>query len=81
MKFKYIGALPLKDVDLVRGGVFKPNQSIYNGTVFEVPDANTALIAKVKLNGVYEEYIEPKKPRFAKKIKKEEKEEDVKEDE
>lgn len=78
MKFKYVGDLPIKDVDLVLGGVFKANQRIIKGTIFEVPDANKALIAKVKLNGVYEEVVETKKSSFTKK---KDKKEDVKEDE
>lgn len=80
MKFKYIGELPIKDVDLVLAGIFQPNQSLYKGTIFEVPDDNFMLIERIKLGGVYEEYTEPKKSIFKKKSKKDEKE-DVKEDE
>ena len=75
MKFKYTGDLPIKDVDLVLGGVFKPNQSITKGTIFEVPDNDALLIQRVKLNGNYEVYTEPKKVNKPKKIKKEKKEE------
>ena len=78
MKFKYIGQLPIKDIDLTLAGIFKPNEAIHNGEVFEIPDDNTGLIQRVKLNGVYEEYIEPKKtfkkPKKAKKEKKVEEE-------
>lgn len=82
MKFKYIGDLPIKDVDLVLAGIFKPNDSIVKGTVFEVPDEDTVLINRVQLGGVYEEYVEPKKPskpKFKKKSK--ETDEEVEEDE
>ena len=61
MKFKYIGQLPIKDGDLVLAKIFKPTDVIKNGTVFEVPDDNALLIQRVKLNGYYEEYSEPKK--------------------
>ena len=61
MKFKYTGDLPIKDIDLVLGKVFKPNQVIYKGTIFEVPDNDTKLLQKVKLNGVYEKVETPKK--------------------
>ena len=80
MKFKYIGQLPIKDADLALAGVVKPNVSIYNGMVFEIPDENTALIKRVKLSGIYEEYIEPKKAIKPRKTKKEENEENEEED-
>ena len=76
MKFKYTGVLPIKDVDLVLAGIFKPNQTIVTGTEFEVPDDDALLLQRVKLNGNYEEI--PKKigkPKKFKKDKKEEKEE------
>ena len=69
MKFKYIGDLPVKDVDLVVGGVFKSSQVILKGTVFEVPDDNPLLIQRIKLNGNYEEL--PKQ--FGSRLKKEKK--------
>ena len=75
MKFRYTGDLPIKDVDLVIAGVFKPNQSITNGTIFEVPDNDTVLIQRVKLNGFYEEVTVAKKTEKPKKYKKEKKEE------
>ena len=75
MKFKYIGDLPIKDVDLVLGGIFTPQQSIVKGTVFEVPDNDTLLIQRVKLNGNYEELpkkvVKPKKFKKEKKVEKE----------
>ena len=77
MRFKYIGNLPIKDVDLVLAGIFTPNQSITKGTEFEVPDKDTLLIQRVKLNGNYEELpkkvIKPKKQYKKKKEHKEEK--------
>ena len=81
MKFKYIGNMPIKDVDLVLAGVFKPNQVITKGAVFEVPDNDTILIQRVKLNGVYEEVVMPKKVIKPKKLKKETKEKEKKEEE
>lgn len=77
MKFKYTGDLPIKDVDLVLGGVFKPNQSITKGTIFEVPDNDNLLIQRVKLNGHYEEVVQPKvyKPKKVKKENKKKQEE------
>lgn len=77
MKFKYTGQLPIKDVDLVLGGVFKPTDVIVKGTVFEVPDDNKILIQRVKLGGCYEPYVEPKKKfNKPKKNLKEDKEEE-----
>ena len=76
MKFIYNGQLPIKDVDLTLAGIFKPEDTIVKGTVFEVPDNDKTLINKVKISGIYEPYIEPKKvikPKFkSKKDKKEE---------
>lgn len=72
MRFKYTGDLPIKDVDLVLAGIFKPNESIKKGTEFEVPDNDAILIQRVKLNGNYEEM--PKKIGRPKKFKKEKKE-------
>lgn len=79
MKFKYVGQLPIKDGDLVLAKVFKANETIKNGTVFEVPDDNPLLIQRVKMSGVYEEYVEPVKIGRPKKEIKEDKKE--KEDE
>ena len=74
MKFKYTGDLPVKDVDLVVGGVFKSSDVIVNGTVFEIPDDNQLLIQRAKINGNYEELPETKIGR-PKKEEKEDKEE------
>ena len=76
MKFKYIGDSPIKDVDLVVGGVFKPREVIVKGAVFDVPDDNKKLIQRVQLNGNYVVYEEPKKPaKPTKKSKKDDKKE------
>lgn len=73
MKFIYNGDLPLKDVDLVLGGVFKPDEIIVKGTIFEVPDDNKKLLQRVKLSGVYVSYTAPRKVKSKKSNKKEEK--------
>ena len=78
MKFKYVGHAPIKDVDLVLAGIFKPNQAIVPNAIFEIPDNNHNLIRLVKMMGVYEEYIEPK--RKVGRPKKEEKKEEDKEE-
>lgn len=76
MKFKYTGELPVKDVDLVVGGVFTSQQVIVKGTEFEVPDDHQLLIQRVKLNGNYEEVPTVKVGKSKKnKKEKEEKEE------
>ena len=74
MKFKYTGELPVKNADLVLAGVFKSNESIRNGTIFEIPDENVELIQRMKISGNYVEYYEPKKVGRPKKEEKEEKE-------
>lgn len=78
MKFIYTGELPIKDVDLTLGGVFKPDEVIFKGTVFEIPDENTVLIQRVKLAGVYEPYTPPKKK--VGKPKKQKKEKEIEEE-
>lgn len=82
MKFIYTGQLPIKDMDLTLAGIFKPNDLIVKGTVFEVPDDNPVLIQRVKLGGSYEPYVEPKKkwskPKKEKQIKEKEIEEEEK---
>lgn len=72
MKFIYHG-LPVKNVDLVWAGIFKPSDIIVDGTIFEIPDDNLQLIQRVKVNGCFEEYKEPKKVIIPKKAKKEKK--------
>ena len=69
MKFIYTGDLPIKDIDLVLAGIFKPTDSIRKGTIFEVPDNNVILIQRVNVSGCYEEYVEPKKPVYKTKKK------------
>ena len=76
MKFIYTGDLPIKDIDLALAGIFKPNESIRKGTIFEVPDDNKVLIQRVSVSGCYQEYIEPKKPKFGKSKKKNKKDKD-----
>lgn len=79
MKFKYAGHAPIKDVDLVLAGIFKPEQAITPGTVFEIPDDNTRLIRLIKIMGIYEECNEPKKK--VGRPKKKDKEEEIEEEE
>lgn len=78
MKFKYIGQLPIKNADLVLAGIFKSNEVIMNGTIFEVPNDNPLLIQRLKSGGNYVEYHEPKK--MLGKLKSENKKETKKED-
>lgn len=73
MKFIYTGDLPIKDIDLTLAGIFKPDESITNGTIFEVPDDNKLLIQRVSVSGCYEQYVEPKKKSKPKKKQKKEK--------
>ena len=77
MKFKYVGKLPLKNADLVLAGIFKKNDVLVEGTVFEIPDNNQTLISRIRLSGNYVEYQEPKK---IGRPKKEEKKEEEKEE-
>lgn len=70
MKFIYTGDLPIKDIDLTLAGIFKPTDSIRKGTIFEVPDDNAVLIQRVSVSGCYQEYVEPKKPKYGKSKKK-----------
>lgn len=72
--------MPIKDVDLVLGGVLKPGEPIVEGKVFEVPDDNKLLLQRVKVNGVYEPYTEPKKVGRPKKSKKKDEKEDLEEE-
>jgi len=80
MKFKYTGHAPIKDVDLVLAGVFKPSEPIVPGRVFEVPDNNPNLIKIIKRMGIYEEYHEPIKRKVG-RPKKKDKEEEIEEEE
>lgn len=57
MKFIFKGDLtgkPIKDVDLVRAGIFKPTELIHKGTEFEIPDEEKLLIQQIKASGYYE---------------------------
>ena len=75
MEFKYIGKLPMKDLDLAVHGIIDPSFVILEGFTFEVPDTETALINKLNLNGNYQKVEKVKKPKRSKK------EEDKKEEE
>ncbi len=77
MKFKYIGDLPIKNVDLVVAGIFKPNDVITKNTIIDIPDDNQLLIQRMRINGNYVECNEPKKvgkpkKEFKKKVEKKE---------
>lgn len=78
MKFKWIGGNGFKDLDLAIAGVMKPNEQLFNGSIIEIDDSNTELIERIKVNGNYEVYTEPKKVgrplKKEKKLKKEEEE-------
>lgn len=76
MKFQWIGGNGFKDLDLAIAGIMKPNEQLFKGRVIEVDDSNTELIERLKINGNYKVYVEPKKVgRPPKKDKKKEKEE------
>lgn len=76
MKFQWIGGNGFKDLDLAIAGIMKPNEQLFKGRVIEVDDSNTELIERIKVNGNYKVYVEPKKVgRPPKKDKKKEKEE------
>ena len=76
MKFKWIGGNAYKDIDLVLNGIMKPNQQLFKGQIIEVPDSNKYLINRIKINGNYEVYNEPKKVIKPKKDKTKEKKEE-----
>lgn len=76
MKFIYTGDAPIKDVDLVLAGVFKPSEPIIKGRIFEIPDEDKRLLKRVELSGCYEPYIEPIKVKSQKKKKEEKVEEE-----
>jgi hypothetical protein len=61
---------------LVYAGIFKPTDSMSNGTIFEVPDDNANLIQRLRCSGNYEEVREFKKITNPKKEKKEKKKEE-----
>lgn len=78
MKFEWIGGNGFKDLDLVIAGTMKPDEQLFKGRVIEVDDSNTELIERIKVNGNYKVYSEPKKvgrpPKTDKNKEKEEKE-------
>lgn len=82
MKFKWIGANRVKDLDLVLAGVLKPSDELKKGMIIDVPDSKTQIIERIKVNGNYEVYSEPKKVTKPKKTDKPktEKENNKKED-
>ena len=77
MKFKYVGDLPIKNVDLVVAGIYKPHDVITKNTIIDIPDNNSILIQRMRVNGNYEEVKQLKigKNKKSNKKKKEEKEE------
>ena len=68
VKFKYIGQAGFKDLDLCIAGITKPSDELIPDTIIEIPDENTALINKVRINGNYE--LVQEKPKFKKVMKK-----------
>ena len=78
MKFKWVGGNGFKDIDLVLAGIKNQNQQLYTGMVIEVPDSEERLIRRLKVNGNYEVYNEPKKVKKPLKIKKEKEEKEDK---
>lgn len=80
MKFIYTGQTPIKDVDLVLAGIFKPTERITKGRVFEVPDSNPLLCQRVKVQGIYEVYVEPKRKVGRPKKEKNKKEKELEEE-
>lgn len=77
MKFKWNGGNGFKDLDLALAGVMTPDEQLYKGKIIEIDDSNTELIERIKINGNYEVYTEPRKVgRPPKKEKKEKQEEE-----
>ncbi len=79
MKFKWIGGNGFKDLDLVLYKILTPSDELFTGRIIEIPDTQTQLINRIRLNGNYEEYIEPKKVIKPRKSKKKDKEEEKEE--
>jgi len=69
MKFKYVGQAGFKDLDLCIAGITNPNDVLIPDTIIEIPDTNTALIQRVKLNGNYQEIQERPTVKKVKKVK------------
>jgi len=83
MKIKYIGNRPVKNLDLVFFQILEPTDEIYPGEIIEIPDDKTDLINRMKVNGNYEVYNEPKKtvkPTVKKESKPKKDKKDKKED-
>lgn len=81
MKFRWIGDNGFKDLDLVIFKILTPQDVLFTGRIIEIPDNQTHLINRIKLNGNYEEYVEPpKKVLKPRKSKKKDKEEEQKEE-
>ena len=76
MKFKYIGQSGRKNLDLAIYGVVSPAHILITGEIITVPDDHADLIERIKINGNFEEYNEPKKVIKPKKTKKETKKEE-----
>ena len=68
MKFKWIGANRVKDLDLVLAGVLNPNDELKKGMIIDIPDSKAQIIERVQVNGNYEVYVEPKKVVKPKKV-------------
>lgn len=78
MKFKWVGGNGFKDIDLVLAGIKTQDQQLYTGMIITVPDSEERLIRRLKVNGNYEVYNEPKKFKKPLKIKKEKEEKEDK---
>ena len=61
MKFIVKSSIPIKDLDLCLYGIVEPTVPLTKGFIFEIPDKETELINRIKVNGNYEVYVEPKK--------------------
>lgn len=74
MKFQYIGQSGVKDLDLVVFQIKKADEIICKGDIIEIPDSEEELINRIKVNGNYKVYEEPKKVSKPKKDTKDKKE-------
>lgn len=73
MKVRWNGGNGFKDLDLVLYGIMKPTDELNTGKIIEIPDAETELINRIKINGNYE--VLPNKVSKPKKNSKKEKQE------
>lgn len=80
MKFKWTGQKGIKSLDLVLAGIMKPTEELFTGKIIEIPDSETELIERIKINGNYEVYTEPKKVKLPKKSIKTDKKQEEKEE-